>query len=604
MAFERPITIKEALDSIGEEAEDRGVRQYALPAIQREFVWGTKQIENLFDSLMQGYTIGSLLFWDVHQSTVDDHKWYDLMTDYHVMDLKHNPELDLRRNTLGLRAIVDGQQRLTALNIGIRGSYTVKKPNKRWSDPTAFTRKFLYLNIEDELEDDESGKRYDFKFMTEQEVASDGGVWKWFKVLDIFNMKRERDVSKYMSENGLRFNIMNEEDSIKRDRMEEMIFELRETVHTKLPICYNLEKGEDHDKVLHMFIRANYFGTPLRYSDLLLSIATAQWKMDARRAVHDSIDGLNKEFNFRFPYEFILKAGLVIADIGDIRFKARNFDSGNMSELEARWDVITGSLRDAVTLAHEFGLSDKSLVSQNALLPVAYWLSARGLTIEELRRVRQSKNRQIIKTWLFRSLLKRGIWGGASDTMLTRLRLEMRGHDGEMFPAEDLWRAATGSSWEDGFSEDEIERLIDLQYGHRNAFAVLSMLYDFVNVTDNTFHIDHVMPTSRLTHKSLEELGIQYDDRMEMRRRTNRLPNLQLLSGTTNQEKSRMLPEEWLRTRYAQSFAEPDRAIAEYIERHDLGELPASVHGFVGWYKVRREAMLSRLREVLSQPPS
>lgn len=603
MAFQTPITVKEALDSIGADAQDTGASVFALPAIQREFVWKTEQIENLFDSLMQGYTINSFLFWNVHKNTASDYKWYDFMTDYHIRNLKHNPELDPRRAKAGLMAVVDGQQRLTAMNIGLRGSYTVKRPYKRWDDSAAFAKTFLYLNVEAELEDDESGKRYEFKFMTEEEFKSDGGVLKWFKVADVFDMAKERDVANYMTSNGLRLNVATQDAADEREQMEGRIYDLREAIHSKGAICYDLEKSQDHDRILHMFIRANYFGTSLKHSDLLLSIATAQWKMDARRAVYASIDTLNQEYKFRFPYEYILKAGLVIADIRDIGFKARNFNSRNATKLEACWEQIESSLRDAVELAHDFGLSADSLVSQNALLPIAYWLSAQKITVADLRRARHSKNRHRIKTWLFRSLLKRGIWGGASDTMLTRHRTVMQRHDGGLFPIEALWHAATGSSWEDGFGQDEIEHLIDLEYGHRNAFAILSMLYDFVDVANNTFHIDHVMPKSRFTDKSLERLGIPKEDRIEMRRMMKRLPNLQLLSGTINQEKSQMLPKEWLRTKYATSHAKPDDAIADYAERHDLGQLPEDVDGFTDWYETRREAMLERLRNILGQRP-
>ena len=37
--------------------------QLFLPALQRKFVWKTEQIEGLFDSMMQGYPIGTFLFW-------------------------------------------------------------------------------------------------------------------------------------------------------------------------------------------------------------------------------------------------------------------------------------------------------------------------------------------------------------------------------------------------------------------------------------------------------------------------------------------------------------------------------------------------------------
>ena len=61
MSFQTPITIKEALDKI------QG-NEYLLPAIQREFVWKSEQIEKLFDSLINDYPIGSFLFWEVKKT--------------------------------------------------------------------------------------------------------------------------------------------------------------------------------------------------------------------------------------------------------------------------------------------------------------------------------------------------------------------------------------------------------------------------------------------------------------------------------------------------------------------------------------------------------
>ena len=44
-----------------------------------------------------------------------------------------------------------------------------------------------------------------------------------------------------------------------------------------------------------IFIRRNSGGTTLSYSDLLLSIATSQWRtLDARKEVHRLVDDLNQ----------------------------------------------------------------------------------------------------------------------------------------------------------------------------------------------------------------------------------------------------------------------------------------------------------------------
>jgi uncharacterized protein with ParB-like and HNH nuclease domain len=53
MPFQMPITIAQALHGIQ-------THDYVLPAIQREFVWGTGQVARLFDSLLRGYPIGSV----------------------------------------------------------------------------------------------------------------------------------------------------------------------------------------------------------------------------------------------------------------------------------------------------------------------------------------------------------------------------------------------------------------------------------------------------------------------------------------------------------------------------------------------------------------
>lgn len=45
---------------------------YLIPAIQREFVWDTDQILDLFDSILRDYPIGSLLLWKVRD---DRAKW-------------------------------------------------------------------------------------------------------------------------------------------------------------------------------------------------------------------------------------------------------------------------------------------------------------------------------------------------------------------------------------------------------------------------------------------------------------------------------------------------------------------------------------------------
>ena len=65
MAYQTALTINNVIQEIDS-------KRYLLPSIQREFVWGTDQIEKLFDSLMRDYPIRSFLFWKVPKGKTND----------------------------------------------------------------------------------------------------------------------------------------------------------------------------------------------------------------------------------------------------------------------------------------------------------------------------------------------------------------------------------------------------------------------------------------------------------------------------------------------------------------------------------------------------
>jgi uncharacterized protein with ParB-like and HNH nuclease domain len=50
MSFQTPITVKEAVDNVH-------AKKYLLPAIQRELVWDSHQIERLFDSPVSSWSV-------------------------------------------------------------------------------------------------------------------------------------------------------------------------------------------------------------------------------------------------------------------------------------------------------------------------------------------------------------------------------------------------------------------------------------------------------------------------------------------------------------------------------------------------------------------
>ena len=123
MAYESPLTIAEVI-------QDISINKYVLPAIQREYVWETSQIERLFDSIMQDYPIGAFLFWELSNGQHNLYEFYSFLQKYHEKKCRHNSKIDLKGSE-NVMAVLDGQQRLTSIYVGLKGSYSYKMPHKR-----------------------------------------------------------------------------------------------------------------------------------------------------------------------------------------------------------------------------------------------------------------------------------------------------------------------------------------------------------------------------------------------------------------------------------------------------------------------------------------
>ncbi|WP_231886412.1 DUF262 domain-containing protein, partial [Sulfitobacter sp. HI0054] len=151
---------------------------------------------------------------------------------------------------------------------------------------------------------------------------------------------------------------------------------LFEVIRSNPNVAYYEEASQELNRVLNIFIRLNSGGTILSYSDLLLSIAVAQWtELDAREEIHSLVDTLNDiGAGFNFSHDFVLKAGLMLSDIASVGFKVDNFSKKNMALLQDNWPAIRSALTRTVQLASSFGLSGANLRAESSLLPIAYYL--------------------------------------------------------------------------------------------------------------------------------------------------------------------------------------------------------------------------------------
>lgn len=573
-------------DTIKQTLEEIRQNKFVLPAIQREFVWQPEQIARLFDSLMQGYPFGTFLFWKVDKSNSSHYNFYGFVRDYHQRDNPHCPQLPPFHDT-ELTAVLDGQQRLTALNIGLCGSMALRLPYKWRNNPNAYPVRYLYLDLLATQGDaDDGGEKYRFEFLTPDQAQGENPSECWFKVGDILGMRNGPPMLAWLNER------------LPQDKTNQaftVLDQLFQVVHNLRLISFYEEKSQSLEKVLNIFIRMNSGGTVLSYSDLLLSIAVAQWSADARTQIHALVDELNDTGDgFAFSKDLVLKAGLMLSDIGSVGFKVENFSRTNMEVLERNWPEVQRSLVVAVQLLASFGFSGKTLRADSSVLPIAYYIQKRGLDSKYITRSQHAADRKRIQVWLTRSLLKAsGIWGSGLDTLLAAIRDAISSKGAEGFPEDALYEVMAKRGKSLAFTDSEIDELTEMEYGDKRLFTLLTMLFPFVDVANHHFHVDHVFPYARFTKPRLRKAGVDDDDVEEFRDMANRLPNLQLLEGSENLAKKASLPAEWIEETMRAS------AKSNYLDNHLLGTVPDAITEFRKFYDARKEVLKERLETLL-----
>lgn len=574
MSFELPITVRQAVDRIHR-------REYVLPSIQREFVWRPDQITGLFDSLMRGFPLGSLLFWTVEPEHRREYQFYNFLQDYHERDLRHNPKADLGGES-SVIATLDGQQRLTSLYLGLRGSYAEKTRYARRTNDAAFVPKRLYVNLLRGSADAEMVYDLRFRADTADFLTDDEGGW--FRVGKVLDFATLTDV----------INFLRAHDLLASQFSQDTLVALHTHVNDKPVLSSYRETSQDLDKVLTIFIRVNSAGTELSYSDLILSIATAKWaEYDAREEIHRLVDDTNRiGAGFDFNKDFVLKTCLMLGGY-ETRFAAENFRTENMKAIERMWPDVMDAIRTTVRLLASFGYSGDTLPSLNATIPIVYYLhkTQKPANYPDVAAFRGDRER--VRRWLAIALLKR-TFTGQPDTSLKLVRDAINSHAEDAFPADAIVHALRTAPRTMTFGEDDLDAVLEWRFGKPYTFVALALLYPHLDFR-NAFHIDHIHPRSHFTRAQLVRRGVPSPDHADFTERYDLLPNLQLLSGPMNQEKSSRPLADWLRFTCT---TEQERA--DYCVRNLIDPAASPVFAdFLDFYAARRKRMKDALRRTL-----
>ncbi len=575
MSFQTPITISKAIEEISN-------NKFLLPAIQREFVWSHSKIEWLFDSIMRNYPISSFLFWNVEECTAKNYKFYKFISEYRERYKTHNEEI----STNGIKsfnAVLDGQQRLTSLYLGLKGSFGYKEYRRRWENTEwSIPTRHLYLNISNELIEEEDGRIYEFSFLEkentlEKEVYETEGK-SWFKVGAILNYSDEEA-----------FDIFVEEFICKFSR--KALRQLRRTIMERPLINYFLEVEQSLDKALNIFIRINSGGEPLNFSDLLMSIAVANWsEKDARKEIHNLVDAV-RDKGYYISKDLILKSFLYLHS-KDIKFKVTNFSKENAKEFETEWEQIREAILSTFDLIRSFGFTDFTLTSKNAVIPIVYYLYHKGIYKGYSNRVEFKQDRENIKKWLHIVLIKR-LFGGTSDSVLSQLRKTFTDDISKVkikeeityFPIDTIFDQIRKDT---SVGEEFIEEVLLTQKDDKYAFSILSLLYLYLDYKNNNFHKDHVHPESAydsLIESDKEEYGWRI---------FNSICNLQMLDANENMSKNDLNLKDWVDRETNESNRE------QFLDLHIIPNINLNLNNFSEYYEKRKLMLFNKLKILLN----
>ena len=596
--YQKPISIREAMIHI-QNAE------YVLPGIQRKFTWDIPRIEALFDSIMQGYPINTLMLWKITDPDIKrNYPFFEFLRNYKERFSTENPPMT-RPLLEDKYAVIDGQQRLTSLYIGFFGTYGAHVKSKRWADnETSTPKQQLYIDLLNDRPENDDNLKYPFRFFKvsdNKDGFNENKTEYWMPAGDILTLISTDDIFNYWEQHNLSG----------YKRAFQRLTDLRSQFIEKKLITYYLQVEQDQNKVLDIFTRTNSGGIPLTKADLIMAITTSMWP-DMRQKTKILSDDVFKDTGFRIGNDIILRSFLA-SYASDVRFRINNFDSDKVKLLQNHWDKLSNAIGETFRFLHNQGFDDVTFRAKNAAIPLIQYFLQTGLYkrcgstlfAEDVHSTEHKVADDII-LWLNASFLC-GVFGGQTNPLLNSLRTIIKENSTtEHFPYEEIRTKFKNTRKDITITEENIEDFLGLEYEDANVWYVLSLLQGVHNPAVQ-YHKDHLYPknifirpqegSAKLLRfeETMQSAFPNPEDRAfaEDRKNWNTLPNLQLLEGSQNESKGDTPLAEWAK-RTGKS------AVSFYVPANTNLDLA----NFKPFIEARRDAIRLKLLAILKPEAS
>lgn len=506
-----------------------------LPDIQREYVWSMEDIEKLFDSIVDGYPIGSCIFWKTNKKTINDEKpnLYYFLREFKSGESKNEKAPEVFGEEGDYYIVLDGQQRVTSLNIALFGSYTSFKGGRGRSkaDPKFWIKRELYYNIDfyqkeqDEENDDENPPKR-FCFLTDEDAKRG----KFYKVKNLLAFDDSNALLRQLIKDDY-------EEEVQNDLSK--LFSRIHSSSTDGLIHYYCISENSYDEALDIFVRVNSTGRKLSKSDLLFSTLIDGWK-DGKENIENLLKSANnKGDSFNFTRDYLMRLLLVLVD-APTNLKIKSFDKKAIQKIRDEWAKLSKAFIDMVDMLVSIGLSDGFLTSYNATMPLVYYLYKGGT-------IGTDDAKKEARKFLSISMANR-LFGVASNDALRNTRSALQSYDCKKNPFTlSIFDAITLTGNRTfKVTESDVDYWLDNYVIGQNTYVLLSLLYPNLKLSQVAFHQDHCHPYISFDSKQIKPLGLSDEKVQEWQFKRNLLPNLQFLESHENESKNKTPLKDWI----------------------------------------------------------
>lgn len=537
---------------------------FALPEIQRPYVWTNPQVRELFESIYQGYPIGSIIVWEPAP---------EIFKEYPDLFRAFSKELEEKRHNFKY-VVIDGQQRMLSVWLARKGKVSVIDTYGRERERNIN----LYFNVyAEEFFVDRARKKYD----------KDPLIYKVSDILDtskdIEDLIEAKEMDDRVSERILRRKLNKARNSL-------LTYPINLYIIPKATLKYVKQGDEDNflelfEKISQMFVKLNYTGTRVRAPHLVLALLTGKTRRGGTGAsFRDKISKLLERLGslgWSIGEGALMRSYLVIS-VREPRFsRARRL----LNELQPMQIIdYLKDLEDSLTyiisdvLVKELNIKKPDyLKSEYLIVPMTYYAHIRGNNLSPT-------NIKALARWLILASFNRRYTGRLETDMAEDIATLTKTSNIETL-VKNLQTTEIQEEWLDRTFDKEHLTMLSILL--RDAYDLTSEAKRIRELRGKEIHIHHIFPRSQIQRYYQEYGGIKD---MDLETAYNHVANITIISETANESIGNKLP-----TVYFKELDDPEILKSHIIP---LDEELWKTENYSQFLEERKKLILEKLKKI------